>query len=292
MKKVFLAVLAIAAMTSCSNENDVVDSSVSGPVAIQMNAGVGSVNVGVRSAVNPGDAFGAQFVASAQTGDYAATIWDTEAAIAANGAVTLTTPQYYPIDGSVVYMKGFAPAGTATNGTVDYTITGDEDIMVTSEQSGTRTTAGALSFRFDHLLTQLKFKVKAADNTYPAGVTLKELTVAGMQNSASLNLNTGALTFSGATVALDVLKNGAYAINPTGTSITELLMVNPGAAITLDIVINDGTNDIPYTGITVGGLTTVKGSSHLITLTFNTTIVTAEAIVAPWTPGTEGDVEI
>lgn len=292
MKKVFLAVLAIATMTSCSDETGTVDSLSSEPVAIRMNAGVGNVNVGVRSAVNPGDAFAAQFIASATSGAYATALWNIEASIATNGTVTLNTPQYYPIDGATVFMKGFAPVGTVVTTAVAYTITGDEDIMITNELSGTRATVTPLAFTFDHLLTQLKFKVIAADNTYPAGVTLKEITVKDMQTAASLDLNSGNLTFSGVNSDLPVVTAGTYAINTTGSTITELLMVNPGAAITLDIVINDGTNDIPYTGVAVTGLTTVKGSSHLITITFKTTTVAATATVAPWTSGDEGDVEI
>lgn len=292
MKKVFFAVLASAVMASCSDETKTIEPSGSEPVAIQMNAGVGNVNVGVRSAVNPGDAFTAQFVASATSGAYDTQLWDTESNIDAAGIVTLATAQYYPIDGSTVYMKGFAPAATPANEVVTYTITGQEDIMITSEKSGTRTTTTPLAFTFDHLLTQLKFKVIAGSSAYPANVVLKSLTVNGMQTSASLNLNSGSLTFSGATSNLQVVASGNYAINTTGTSVAELLMVNPGTAITLDIVINDGTKDIPYNGIAVNGLTTVKGNSHLITLTFNTTTVAATAIVAPWTPGDAGDVEI
>lgn len=206
--------------------------------------------------------------------------------------MTLTPAQYYPIDGSTIYMTGFAPAATVTAGSVDYTIIGDEDIMVTNQLSGTKATANVLSFTFNHLLTQLKFKVVAADNSFPSGVTVKQISVTNTQTSAALNLNDGTLDFSGGANDLTAFSDGNYAINMTGVTANELLMVEPGTAqILLDVVVDDNGTARTYTGVVVT-LATVKGSSHLITLTFKTTAVTANATVAPWETGAGGDAEI
>lgn len=64
MKKMFFTVLAIAAMTSCSSENDSVESLGSTPVPVRMTGGIGNIAVGTKAAVNPNDAFAAQFAAS------------------------------------------------------------------------------------------------------------------------------------------------------------------------------------------------------------------------------------
>lgn len=289
MKKVFIAVLAIATMTSCSKETGVVENSGNGQIPVRLSAGVNNVVV-TKAAINPGDNFDAQFVASTTLGNYTTSAWDTEAEIT-NNAVTLATPQYYPIDGSMIYMKGFAPAAQVTDGNIDYTLTGAEDIMVTGEVSGDKTNTTPVGFVFNHKLTQLKFKVIAENATYPTGVTVKGITVNGTKTATSLNLSNGNLTFSGAAVTLPVFTNGTYAVNTTGIAATEVLLVEPGATMTLDVVLNDGTNDIPFTAVPVT-LTSVAGNSHLITLTFKNTTVTATATVAPWTDGATGDVEI
>lgn len=290
MKKMFIVVFSVVAMVGCSNEKSVVEPTTDDQVAVRLSAGVNTSTINSRAVINPGDAFGAQFISSALASNYATTLWDTEADIAVSGAVTLTVPQYYPIDGSSIYMKGFAPAATVTNGNVEYTITGNEDVMVTGEVSGDKRSS-ALNFTFDHLLTQLKFKVIAADANFPSGVTVKDVRVTNTQTAVSLNLNSGVLTFSGGVKSLDVFTGGNYAINATGVLINELLLVEPGKTqILLDVVINNGA-DITHSAIPVA-LTTVAGSSHLITLTFKNTAVTANAVVAPWTTGAEGGADI
>lgn len=283
MKKMMIAMLAVAAMTSCSNENDGVQPDNGMPVEVKLSANV--LNVQGRAAVSPGDAFGAQFVASGTSADYSSPLWNEEAAVAAGGAVTLTSPQYYPIDGTTVYMTGYAPKATAAAGAVEYVLTGQEDVMMTRQLSGSKATAAALAFQFEHKLTQLKFKVKAG-NSFPAGINVTEIKVNGTKTTASLTLADGTLTFSGSVATVTAFTGKSYSVNASGTEASDVVMVEPGVTVSLDIKIDD-VNSTVFTNIPVS-LTTVAGSSHLITLTFENQEIQATATVAPWTPGDEG----
>lgn len=283
MKKMMIAMLAVAAMTSCSNENDGVQPDNGMPVEIKLSANV--LNVQGRATVNPGDAFSAQFVASGTSVDYSSPLWNEEAVVAAGGAVALTSPQYYPINGSTVYMTGYAPKADTDAGAVEYVLTGQEDVMMTQQLSGSKATATALAFQFEHKLIQLKFKV-IAGNGFPVGLNVTEIKVNGTKTAASLALADGTLTFSGNAATVTAFTGKSYVINASGIEASDVVMVEPGAPITLDIRISD-TNSTVFRDIPVS-LTTKAGSSHLITLTFENQEIQATATVAPWTPGDEG----
>ena len=94
-------------------------------------------------------------------------------------------------------MKGFAPQATINAGQVAYTISGKEDIMVTSEISGSRTDNTGKELTFNHLLTQLKFKLVAEDAdaiTYWGSIT--SITVKNVEKNLVLKLNTGELSIA------------------------------------------------------------------------------------------------
>lgn len=287
MKKMMIAMLAVAAMTSCSNENDGVQPDSGSPAEIKLSANVLNVlNAQTRAVVNAGDAFDARFAASATTADYSSPLWNEEAAVAAAGVVSLTNKQYYPVDGSDVYITGYAPKSTATDGAVSYTLTGQEDVMMTQQLSGSKATATALAFEFKHKLTQLKFKVMAS-SSFPTGVTVTEIKVNGTKTAASLALKDGMLTFSGNAAPVMAFTGKSYAVTAAGTAATEVVMVEPAVPLTLDVTINDGSTTTVFSDVSIT-LTTKAGSSHLITLTFENQEIQATASVAPWEMGAEG----
>lgn len=293
MKKMFFAVLALATMVSCSKENGSTEPFGEAPVPVYMTGGIGNVVIGSKAVINPDDAFDAQFVASETSGDYSTVLWNPEAAVAAGtGVITLDPLQYYPINGSTIYMRGFAPQATVAGGKVAYTVDGSNDIMLTEELSGSKATTTPLGFTFQHLLTQLKFKVMAADASFPSDITVTEIKVTNTQTAASLTLDDGSLVFSGGAKELTVFTGGSYPISTTAANISELVMVEPGTTqILLDVAVNENGISRSYPGVVVA-LATVQGNSHLITLTFKTSEVTAKATVAPWTNGAEGGAEL
>ena len=161
MKTLVLSMISIAAtvaaMTACTSESDEIDE-IEAKVPIELNAGV--LEITSKAVVNQGDQFDAQVMASETSKTYTTPFW-TEAgagniSVASDGKVTFDPIQYYPTNGNTIYMIGYSPRATTSNGKVAYTIQGDNDIMVSNEISGSRTSKDPTGkeLSFTHLLTQ------------------------------------------------------------------------------------------------------------------------------------------
>ena len=88
--------------------------------------------------------------------------WD---GIATNNEITLSPVRYYPQDGSRVYLRSFyPPAPMSADGTLSYSLMGEEDLMMTAEQSATQDEPFAAdaekTLTHRHLLTKLSFRLK------------------------------------------------------------------------------------------------------------------------------------
>ena len=146
MKNLLFGMLAMAAMVSCSSENDPIDDVTGGKWGedgkyVQFVKGTASGNY---------------------TDDWFAKITGTAGTVQfkdASGELANDKSYYYESDGSDTYLRGFYPQGTNTSGSVTFTIpeAADIDIMVSDEQSGNKTNAFG-KFTFGHLLTQIKFQ--------------------------------------------------------------------------------------------------------------------------------------
>lgn len=296
MKNLVLGMLAMAAMVSCSSENDPIDDVTGGKqdkVEIKLNAGVVGVetkapvvswsNTEVGFANKTGDA-----------GSYATSPW--LATIASDGTVSFVNSEgvaeshYYEADGSTTSLIGYFPRGTNNNGVVTYALTGEEDIMVSQELSGTKNSqiSTETKFKFEHLLSQLKFIVKSGDN-FGEGVSVTKIVLNGTKTSATLNLtgDSHALTFNGEAAALNVYNDatGKTIANSTEAFVTK--MVQPGiTGMTLDITAG-GTEykDIPIS-IENEAKAPDASTAYDITLTFSKKEVAAEAEIGKWETGT------
>lgn len=315
MKNLVLGMLAMAAMVSCSSENDVIDEVAGGiqdKVEIKLSAGVLKAETKA-----PVDAWGedgkyVQFAKGTTTGNYTedwfAKITGTSGNVQfkdASGNLASDKSYYYESDGTDTYLRGFYPQGTNTSGNVTFTIpeAADIDIMVSDEQSGNKTKAFD-KFTFSHLLTQIKFSLKAGDG-FPDNYVLKSITLKGTKKTATLALGTGLLTFTGSDedkIDIKVIENGTSSISTTATDMDRTVMVQPGVAMTLDIVAGvseNNTKDRTYTGIpftTKGQGGTEEdakaGTAYTVTLTFSDKAVEATAGITPWATGTgEGTVQ-
>lgn len=68
-----------------------------------------------------------------RTGQYDGS-WD---GIATDNEIRLMPERYYPSDGSALYLRGYYPPAPLTaDGRLTYRLTGEEDLMLTGEQSG------------------------------------------------------------------------------------------------------------------------------------------------------------
>lgn len=99
----------------------------------------------------------------------------TQAPVVASGKLTggqtkliLTPTQFFGSGHSPANFMGYYPAGTSdpSGGVVPYTITGQQDILVSNTARaifGTNSTANPLQFRFQHKLALIEMNITAAD---------------------------------------------------------------------------------------------------------------------------------
>lgn len=280
--------MGVLLMVSCSNDDECGYPSPPDGQRAEVMVSAGVLGIEARGPVNAGQTITANFVASATSGDYSAALWNAAgtftASATASTAFSLTPTQYYPTDGSAIYIKGYYPMGTLSGNTVTFSEKdGSNDVMISAEASGNKTTAGALSFTFSHLLTQLQFTFKAGAGFPSTGKTVTSIILKNQQTPASLNLNDGTLSYN--PVGDGITLTGSYAITADpGTTAAVYPMVKSGAtSVVMDIV----AGGVTYPNVTVN-LTTEAGKAHNIILTFTPKGVTVTASVTPWVTGGTG----
>ena len=291
MKKFMLMTIAAALIVGCSDhdEDDCLNPQNSHPVEVKASAGVSGIQT--KGPVNTGQSITAGFVASATSGDYSTHLWNAAgtftASATASAAFSLAPLQFYPTDGSTIYLKGYYPLGTLSGNTVTFSETdGSNDVMISGEASGSKTTGGALAFTFNHLLTQLQFTFKAGDGFPASGKNVSGLLLKNQQTPASLNLNNGTVSYNPVGTGISI--TGPFPISAEGTTATVYPMVKSGATSVVMDIMADG---VAYPGVTVN-LNTETGKAHNIILTFTPKGITASAIVTPWVVGGTGSSNI
>lgn len=296
MKNLFLSMLAMAAMVSCTNEivdnGEKVDNGQ--PVPVKLNAGIGSITT--KSPIIESSTFDAQVFASATDGVYTTAEWTDATAgyiTISNKAVTFVTPQFYPADGSKIYMKGFTPRGTVAEGKVAYEITGAEDIMVTKTQiEGSKTANTQKTLAFDHLLTQLQVKTVAKDQgAIDAWGTITSITV-NADKKLELDLLDNSLAAATAAVKADLPLysfTAGSALTTEATSAGDIMVLARSEAYSLSITTSKSVNPV---SVTITPEITESSKAHVITLTFNSAEVTATATIGEWKTGAEGGAEV
>lgn len=310
MKTLVLSMISIAAtvaaMTACTSEGDPIDETTKDQkVAIELNAGV--MEISSKAAVDQGDAFDAQVIASATTGVYTTPLWTGakagEISVGTDGKVVFNQIQYYPANGSTIYMKGYSPKATAANGIVNYTIDGTKDIMVTSEINASRTDKTAKKLEFSHLLTQLQIKVIAADEeAAKAWGAITAIEVIDAETSLDLTLANGNLavaTTNPVKKNVPVEYNFATALPlPNKTATVPETAVPAGNVMILPsstnykLLIKTENNTAGFTAGTSVDLTEAS-KAYEITLTFNASKIDVTATAGKWevVTGGEGTVE-
>lgn len=305
MKTLVLSMISIAAtvaaMTACTSESDEIDE-IEAKVPIELNAGV--LEITSKAVVNQGDQFDAQVMASETSKTYTTPFW-TEAgagniSVASDGKVTFDPIQYYPTNGNTIYMIGYSPRATTSNGKVAYTIQGDNDIMVSNEISGSRTSKDPTGkeLSFTHLLTQLQIKVVAANaDAIAAWGGIKSIEVVDASTSVELDLGTGKLIEAGSptvgNVPVDYTFTPALVLpNLTATPTPEQAK-SAGSVMVLprdtkyQLLIKTENNQ---TGITIDPsvVKTEASKAYEITLTFKSANVDVTASAGKWESVTGG----
>lgn len=300
MKKIFMSMLALAALASCSSEevlNEPVDNNK--PVEIKLTAGV--LGVETKAPIEAGDSFLPAIVGwegsdAPTSGD---PNWTTEptANITAGSAqaIILKQKQYYNPDGiTKTYIRAYYPKGTLTAGVNTFTNTdGSVDLMLTenmldagAKPAGT-TNPSTYDLKFKHQLTQLNFTMKG-DASLAANTTVTSVTVKNVQLPTGINIFDGTLTSTAAgDVSVKNIPDTAIPTDGTDTPLGDAIMINPlnTSSLTMDIVTNNGTfTNVPVT------LTTSDngqgGTSYGIVLTFKQKEISVTATVVDWTSST------
>lgn len=237
-----------ALLVACSHRSDEPE-----PLAIRLYTGIQT-----RAAVDAFQSTPVGIACGTVSGVYSQ-CWD---GIATDNEITLTPTRYYPQDGSTLYLRSFyPPAPLGEDGTLTYTLTGEEDLMMTSEQNGSQDAPFAsdadkvLTHR--HLLTKLGFRLKLdADN--PEQYRIRSLHLDGLAQEVTLSLLTEELHCSDNTSAVKVYMAAAEDSGlPFEEGVAELpsfVLVQPGAEFTIDLrlaVDDNPENDLNYTDLPI-----------------------------------------
>lgn len=306
-KYVWVSLMATFLLGGCSNNEETIGEATK--TNIELHAGIGQTT---RAVIDAGYGSDLEVAFARINNPSSNTSWITPAinAVRAGGsgntAITFETAQTYSPDNGISGLIGYYPRkeleGGATNPlSVNYTITGDEDIMATELQTGAAN-AKFEPFTFQHLLTQLQFKCAGSADAVKKWTAISFIKVKKVATALKLSLDkTGGATLAATGTAdqeLVVINCPAVVSAPTATdSKIGYLMLSPvtdmgteTAPIELEVKATyDGTDKtltVPISNIS-GGVQV--GQSHLITLNF--TIegeITAESDIAEWTAGNGG----
>lgn len=328
MKKtnIIASFLCMVALASCSKEESGITPAPDDTrAAIVPTAGLNmSATPSVRAALPGGPVSGTTFPkgtedlfavtaykgTAAPSSDYSNAYFDNQAVNSdSDGKLSFQNVQYYPADAEKLYFYAYSPvstsgftAGTASAvPTVAWTIDGQQDIMYANVVSGigkvsAGTTQPQPEFTFNHLLKQVRFKLVRGEG-FGDGINATSVKITNCRTQASLDLITGALTFTG-DADQPIGLSGNYAIH-TANNASEIdrgLLCQAGeTGLNIEIVAAGVTYKTSVTltssnpDITAGG----AGVSHLVTLTFIGTQIIPTATITDWVDAgeTSGEIE-
>ncbi len=234
--------------------------------------------------------------------------WD---GVATGNEITLSPARYYPQDGSRVYLRSFyPPAPMNADGTLIYTLTGEEDLLMTSECVGSLDSPFTMDeerqLTHRHLLTQLSFSLKldvADDGKY----SVRALSLNGLTRQVTLSLLTEELSSDVSTLTVTVYEAPADNFGlPFEDGVADLpgyVLVQPEAEFTIDLrlaVDDNPANDLVYTNLPVqfeGGVGE-GGVAYTVKVDIPDPVspapveVSATATVTSWKDGNGGSGEI
>ncbi|MDD2425917.1 MAG: fimbrillin family protein [Bacteroidales bacterium] len=194
------------------------------------------------------------------------------------GIVTPSVLQFYKQDGTETYFLAFFPQAYAiSSGVANFRVTGQEDVCAAQIKNGSMYNNNTIAFGFQHLLSQIHFKVVAENAAAIAGWgTLTYITV---NSPTSLDLNF--------TIPTDPLTANAIPMNadlPTsiGGSASQVLTTTAASAGTVMIPVGSypplqikvKTSLISEKTVTTSLWYLAKGKIYTLRLTFDDNLTT------------------
>lgn len=321
MKRNITSLLLLPALLSVAGCSDKIapDGCVTEPIQLY------AAGDGLSAASKAADAakiepFGTTIFASTQSGIYTALDapyeWTKAANVAADGSVSFTdnSKPSYPETGGWIYLVAVAPAAgndaiDTDNGTVTYTLNDTpQDLLYAAEIRGSRWDNQRFSGNSDaakdqplvynHLLAQLKFEARKADDAGLA-VHITKITVNNVQTKATVTLADGTTTFenapSGATSLNLTPANGGVEVNSTSPVKVGNLFVPPLQSGTYTITVETSVGTFPNVSINFTGDNgrLKAGVSNMVTLTISDTSLGITSVkVAEWATVDKGEINL
>lgn len=223
------------------------------PVPIRLYTGIRT-----RAAVDDFNSTPVGIACGSASGHYTA-VWE---GTATGAEITLTPVRFYPEDGSPIFLRSYyPPVQPAQDGTLLYTLTGDEDLLLSDERSGSLdapfTAQGGNVLMHSHLLTKLNFTIHIEGDHAPS-LCVRSLQLNGLARQVTLNLQTGALTCGGETIPVNVYSatgdDRGLPIEGGVLALPGYVLVQPGSNFTLDIVLSVDDNpahDLVYHNLAI-----------------------------------------
>ena len=203
------------------------------PVPIHLYTGIRT-----RAIVDVFDGTPVNIAAGNTAGQYSDS-WEGEAT---DNEIILSPERYYPVDGSSVYLRGYYPAAPLNNGKVEYTLTGQEDLMLSVEQNGSiaeQFDAVKTPLTYRHLLSQLNFTLKLKGTT--DSFRIRSVHINGLASTAIVDLGSEAIEPVGNAGPIVVYTDpgtGGFPITNGTVTLPGYVLVQPEATLTLDLVLN------------------------------------------------------
>ena len=318
---VFAVLSGLAAGCTDSDSGEV--SPTEEAIPVQLFARGGALEgTATLTRTEPEEAFKASVAFASESGQYASLTGDKEgiwtAAVDNSGTITWNTESgkaapVYPLYGDYLYLVAWAPEAVPKDGTVTYTLTGQEDLLYVSELRGCKWDGERFSnntlkerdkpLTFNHLLTRIRFKAgKKQNGGLP--VTIQKVTVNETKTQAIVPLATGEPSFntpSGGTAGLSLTpadgSNEVASTTPVelGSLMLAPLGGNEGVEYTLTVETSTGIyNNVKITYSDTQSSEILKaGISHVVTLTLSDYALSITSItVEPWKLIEAGDLGI
>lgn len=298
MKKMFIPVLALLGMVACTNENEPeIEISNNEPVEIKLDAQLSEVAVS-RAAIAQGtdgaltaDLENVQFLkVDGATAVWTGSLTPTTATIKTDGNIDFGgNAPHYPINGDKTHIMGYYPAAAGvTDGAINMTITGQEDVIYASAVEGSKNTEITAPLAFSHKLTQFKFIIKRdADIVDVANVSVK---VKGANTVFKMDIADGTLSEWGTSKEITALTGGTA--KETASAASNPIMLQPDlASLTLAVTGDSGfSGEVTVNSKEVGGKY-LAGKAYTITLRLGAKDVAGSASIGKWEDGTNPDEE-
>ena len=340
MKKVFLSMAALALiMASCSNEEVPGTNPEAAIKAVPIQVTQTVAGIDTKAPVATGQQITAtvlmhdtgsstadwtKFVANAtnkvSNGSFTAdadratvSTATFNAVTEADGAtVTLAPSLYYPTQttSNHSHLAAVSPTGTTDGAKVVMkTVDGQQDVMfakTVDAGAGSESTHSAIKFEFEHLTTQLNFKMALTTTSGGASsgkASVKSITIVDAELPKAVNVATAVAEWTDAAPFV-VPGITAIALNSTVVVTGSPVMVKASGLVKLNVIVTGGDNkDYEYNDVVVknsgADLQTEAGSAHVITLTVtepqtasSATEISATATVKEWTAGAAGSADL